>query len=167
MGEPCVRQSVASATRDLLALARGLLSSDGHELTQTTLDRVSDTLHAAALDGDARAQVKDGRLARELRHVGLGQAGITGAGDANAARRAEAEEIERERIQRLKAARRAEADSRRVAERAERDLDSAQARRVAAADSLREVEEALTVARSAAERAKLEHDRAQQVLDRL
>jgi hypothetical protein len=155
------------AVRELAELARGLLSSDGHEVTQTTLDRVSDTLHAAALDGDARAQVTDGRLARELRHVGLGQTSISNAGDPNAARRAGANEIERERTQRLKAARKAEADARRAAERAERDLNSTQARRGAAADSLREAEEALAAAREHTERAKLEHARAEQALDRL
>jgi hypothetical protein len=57
----------------LVASARGLLtSSDGGELSASAVERVSETLHAAALDEDARAQVRDGRLARELRHAGLG-----------------------------------------------------------------------------------------------
>jgi hypothetical protein len=56
----------------LVIAARGLLTSDGHELSASTLDRVADTVHAAALDDDARAQVLQGRLERELRHVGLG-----------------------------------------------------------------------------------------------
>jgi hypothetical protein len=57
---------------ELLDAARGLLSSEGHGLTQATLDRVADTLHAAALDSDAQSEVRDGCLTRELRHVGLG-----------------------------------------------------------------------------------------------
>lgn len=75
-GDPhALRTAVARERRavdELTELARGLLSSDGHQLTQTTLERVSESLHAAALDPDARAQVRDGCLTRELRHIGLG-----------------------------------------------------------------------------------------------
>lgn len=72
------RESVAA----LVEVARGLLSADGHELSATTLERVSDTLHAAALDDASREQLRDGRLERELRHIGLG----LGAGVAEAPR---------------------------------------------------------------------------------
>jgi hypothetical protein len=61
-----------AAVDTLVAAARGLLDSDGHELSPAVLERVADTLHAAALDEDAREQVRAGRLERELRHVGLG-----------------------------------------------------------------------------------------------
>jgi hypothetical protein len=166
---------------ELAELARGLLSSDGHELTPATLDRVSETLQAAALDEHARAQVKDGCLARELRHIGLGQAGAAshpgtsrGAGrptkparEPDGAHRAEAKRAERERAELLKAASKTEASARRAAERAERDLDAAQTRRDQAADSLREAEQALTAAHEVLERAKLEHDRASEELGRL
>src|SRR4051794_23917258 len=64
-------QRERAAVDDLVATARGLLGSSGNELSQTMLDRISDTLNAAALDEDARAQVRDGRLVRELRHVGF------------------------------------------------------------------------------------------------
>ena len=37
-----------------------------------TRERVSDTLHAAAVDPDARAQVSTGRLVKELAHAGFG-----------------------------------------------------------------------------------------------
>src|SRR6201989_2332392 len=63
-----------AAVDELSGAARGLLTSQGHELSQTIIDRVADTLNAAALDDDARALVKGGRLERELRHVGLGVA---------------------------------------------------------------------------------------------
>ena len=56
----------------LVEAARGLLSSDGHELSPAIVERVADTLHAAALDAGAREQVHDGRLEKELRHAGLG-----------------------------------------------------------------------------------------------
>ncbi|MDP1849619.1 MAG: hypothetical protein Q8K79_17670 [Solirubrobacteraceae bacterium] len=61
-----------AAVDALVQAARGLLSSDGHELSPAVVERVADTLHAAALDEAAREQVREGRLARELRHVGLG-----------------------------------------------------------------------------------------------
>jgi hypothetical protein len=69
----------------LVALAQGLLSSGGQELTATTVERVAETLHAAALDDEARQEVSDGRLVRELRHVGLG-GGLGGAVTAPPAR---------------------------------------------------------------------------------
>ncbi|HJS93873.1 MAG TPA: hypothetical protein VJ741_06390, partial [Solirubrobacteraceae bacterium] len=61
-----------AAVDGLTKAARGLLTTEGHELSPTIIERVSDTLHAAALDDDAREQVREGRLERELRHVGLG-----------------------------------------------------------------------------------------------
>ncbi|HVF77220.1 MAG TPA: hypothetical protein VNA28_02895 [Solirubrobacteraceae bacterium] len=61
-----------AAVDGLVEAARGLLNSDGHELSPSIVERVSDTLHAAALDEGAREQVRGGTLERELRHVGLG-----------------------------------------------------------------------------------------------
>jgi hypothetical protein len=61
-----------AAVDTLVQAARGLLDPDGHELSATVVERVADTLHAAALDESAREQVRAGRLERELRHVGLG-----------------------------------------------------------------------------------------------
>ena len=72
------------AVDELTEAARGLLSSEGHELAQATLDRVSDTLHAAALDEDARGAVQDGCVVRELRHVGLGAFGELAGSPAGA-----------------------------------------------------------------------------------
>jgi hypothetical protein len=60
------------AVEDLVKAAGGLLTSEGHELGSAIIERVSDTLHAAALNEEARRQVKAGTLQRELRHVGFG-----------------------------------------------------------------------------------------------
>lgn len=65
-------EAARAAVQRLVETARGLLTSDGHELSETVVERVADTLHAAALDEHAREQVREGRLERELRHVGLG-----------------------------------------------------------------------------------------------
>ncbi|MDQ3676944.1 MAG: hypothetical protein M3401_09105, partial [Actinomycetota bacterium] len=46
----------------LVDAARGLLTSDGHELSPVIVERVADSLHAAALDEGSRARVRDARL---------------------------------------------------------------------------------------------------------
>ncbi len=56
----------------LTQAAHELLSGEGHEPSAATLERVSDTLHAAARDERARDLVRGGCLERELRVVGLG-----------------------------------------------------------------------------------------------
>ena len=151
-----------AAVDGLSQAARGLLTTQGHELSQTIIDRVSDTLHAAALDEDARAQVSDGRLERELRHVGLGMtAAVPGAPPAHtrtpknpaakpkkadAADRAVAEERAKERAQARSEARAAEREARRRVERATRAAGTALERRNKAAEALEDAEETLVEA---------------------
>jgi hypothetical protein len=164
----------ASVTK-LVEAASGLLTSEGHELSPSILERVSETLHAAALDEHARARIEDGCLHRELRHVGLGAdlgirtrtASGSGAGKQRASRKAAARDTERPaaqaergRSERSKEARRAEADAGRHAERAGRALKSAQQRRDHAADALAKAEAALRDARARAEEAEAAHQRA-------
>jgi hypothetical protein len=181
-----LREAVARERRAVEALgaeARGLLSADGHELTAATLEKVSGTLHAAALEPGAREQVEGGRLERELRHVGLGEFGgpLTAAPptptrtprskpkrDAKATQQREAEkEAQRQRAAALKAARQAERDARRAVQRAQRDLQTAEGRREDAATALAEAESAVTTAREQAERTARAHDETQAEIDRL
>jgi hypothetical protein len=150
------------AVQKLADAACGLLSSEGQELSETMVERVSDTLHAAALDDDAREQVSAGRLERELRHVGLGGAAFASgsaapvrpAAEKPAARskesaadraaeraaRADREREERERAGVRTEARATEREARRRAERAERATKLALERRDKAAEALREAE---------------------------
>ena len=165
------------AVQTLTDAARGLLSSEGHELSDTMIERVSDTLHAAALDDDAREQVSGGRLERELRHVGLGGLGAFGGGSAppqaderaakraatrrtgsdgnnkQAGERADRERTARERAEAQEEARRAaratEREARRRAERAERAAKLALERRDKAAAALGEAEAELESAQEA------------------
>jgi len=140
-----------AAVQQLTSTARGLLTSEGHELSATMLERVGDTLHAAALEPDARARVADGSLERELRHVGLGESSPT---RARAAPRPKPDKgAARKRDERVKAARRAVADARRAAERASRALRSAEERRDRAASALVEAEASVSEARRAADEA--------------
>ena len=166
----------------LVEAASGLLTSEGHELSPSILERVSETLHAAALDKRARARIGDGCLHKELRYVGLGaDQGIrTGAATGSGRRKPRASrkaagrdakrpgaEEERERSERSKAAGRAEAEARRLAERAGRALKSAQQRRDHAAASLAKAEAALRDACARAEEAATAHQRARHTREHL
>jgi hypothetical protein len=64
-----------AAVDALATAARGLLIATGHQLSPGVIDRVVETAHAAAFDEDARQSVREGRLERELRHVGFGAGG--------------------------------------------------------------------------------------------
>jgi hypothetical protein len=153
-----------AAVDHLTHRARGLLSSEGHELTSATLERVSATLNAAALDEDLRAQVSDGCLVRELHHVGLGGLGASGPSrrgarsePASKKRAARPQEKGPERKQTRSAqaaqaaqARKAEAEARRRVQRTARELKTAQSRRDRAADEFRRTKEALHDAEAAA-----------------
>ncbi|MFL5864737.1 MAG: hypothetical protein ACJ780_28905 [Solirubrobacteraceae bacterium] len=179
-----------AAVDDLVQTARGLLTSGGQELSATTLERVADTLHAAALDDEARSQVSEGRLVREVRHVGLGVGGGEAAGPAPAPsapsrgadasrrgekagrtadkqRRAAEAAHQREREDARKQARANERDAAREVERAERALHSAQDRRARAAEALRQAEEAVAEAQAGCEAAIAARRRAKQQLDNL
>jgi len=155
-----------SAVDALTQAARGLLTSQGHELSATIIERVNDTLHAAALDDDARAQVRDGRLERELRHVGLGM--IAGAVPARTrarpapaaapkadtkAERAERARAERERAQARAAARKRRDQAALRLERAERALAEAERVLADAERALAEAEHARADAEAQLEQA--------------
>ena len=185
-------ESERAAVDALVALARGLLSSGGQELTATTVERVADTLHAAALDDEARREVSDGRLVRELRHVGLG-GGLGGAvaappsrpasgrpdtgakrpkptrerKEAETAReRKEAEAAElRAREEARKQARALERDAAREVDRAERAVRAARERRERAAEALSQAEAAVQDAEAGVDAALAAHRQAKQRLD--
>ena len=149
-----------AAVDHLTHRARGLLSSEGHELTSATLERVSETLNAAALDDDLRAQVSDGCLVRELHHVGLGGLGASapsrrGARSKTASKKRAARpqekgpEHKQTRSAQAAQVRKAEAEARRRVQRTARELKTAQSRRDRAADEFRRTKEALHDAEAA------------------
>ncbi len=168
-------ESERAAVERLVAAGRGLLGSGAGA---AVLDRVAETLHAAALDDDARAAVTAGRLERELSHVGLG-ATPTGqpqprAKPATAPRsrvdrdereraareRAEAARREQDRAQARRAARAAEATARRELESAERGAHAAVDRRDRAAAALAAADQELAAAQARVAVAAAEHRRA-------
>jgi hypothetical protein len=168
------------AVSRLVERARGLLESKGQPPSQTILDRVSQTLEAAALDGHARGVVEAGCLERELQHIGLGAGGFSAqpaqpaaptqvkstkaGGSQESSSRAMQKRRERERAEQMKTDRKAEQDARRIAERADRELSQAQQRRDDAADALAEAEDQLAQARDRAERAADEHRQAEETV---
>jgi hypothetical protein len=170
----------------LMERARGLLSTEGHELSQTMLDRVAETLHAAAVDDEIRARVQEGSLTKELRHMGLGATGAVLTSPAPGARTAQARtrgkppgpapepqptraaaDVDRERASHREAARNAEFDSRRAAQIAEKALGKAQERRERAAAALQQADDELKATRVRAREAERAHKRARQELDRI
>jgi hypothetical protein len=60
-----------AAVERLVDAARGLLSASGGDLSETTIERVRETLHAGAIDPGAREDVAGGRTARERAPQGL------------------------------------------------------------------------------------------------
>lgn len=161
------------AVEKLAGGARGLLTSDGHELSPTILERVTDTLHAAALDDEAREQVREGRLERELRHVGLGMGAVSAPAAPRAKRaptrkqaadRAAQERAERERAEARAAARATEREARRRLERAERAAAVAVERRNRAAAALHDAEAELADAQAERDEAETELREAERVL---
>jgi hypothetical protein len=65
-------QREQAAVGELVRAAGGLLTEKGRGLGDPILDRVRDTLHAAAVDDEIREAVEKGRLEREARAAGLG-----------------------------------------------------------------------------------------------
>jgi hypothetical protein len=187
-------QAERAAVDALVSVARGLLTSEGDDLSAAIIEKVADTLHAVALDHDARRELHDGRLERELRHVGLGVGDLPeapparpaakpkkparakparGADDSGAEaerlarERAEAQRAERERAKARKAARAGESAARRLADRAARALQVAEERRERAAQALRDADGALATAREEAATARDAQRRSREELERL
>jgi len=135
-----------TARERVVETARGLLTAEGEELSAAVLERVDETLHAAALDDAAREQVRGGRLERELRHAGLGFGeGVLAAGPPKAKPRKPAAEP------------RATAKPKQAAPKSKRSGKGAAKREQAAADRAAERER---VAAERAEQQRLDEERA-------
>ena len=77
------RETVAA----LLASAEDVLRSAGHPATEATLQRIRDTLTAAAGDEQGAELVRDGRLTEDLDPAGFGPFAPGAAGERKAPRR--------------------------------------------------------------------------------
>jgi hypothetical protein len=151
-GDPGSLREAVDAERGavdaLMDRGRGLLSAGGVELSAARLERVRETLHAAALDEEARALLSAGCLERDLRHIGLGSLDSGPAAPARPARR--------------------DGGKKRAAEAAAAGQAAAQAeRRQQAQDRLRDAERTLAAVQQDLESAVRERDWAQRALDDL
>jgi hypothetical protein len=116
------------AVRALVAAARTVLSG---RATSQVLDRLSQTLRAAAVEPRVAPALAAGRLAEELHPVGFGP--LEAVAPKRRPQSARAQAAERERLKALRAdARRLVADARRAAQAAdEAERDAARLRRTA------------------------------------
>jgi hypothetical protein len=137
---------------ELMDRAEGLLDADGRTLAAGVLERVSETLRAAAIDPECRAQVQDGCLTRELRFTGLSGFSAAAAATPRESRRAE-EQPAQQRQKQIKTARDEERQARhdlqeaqKQLRQADRELASAQGARDQAAKNVESAEEALAEA---------------------
>jgi hypothetical protein len=142
------------ALRKLTERARSLLGEAGRPATDATLERISTTLSAAAIDESVREALKAGRLDRELEPLGFDAlAGMqvaprpARATDTTVADRRKQEADERRRRERRARVHDLERDAR----EAERAADRAEA-------DARKKREAADAARTAADRAASELD---------
>jgi hypothetical protein len=163
------RGAVARLTEE----ARSVLSAGGQDASSTRLEQISDTLHAAALEDEARAQVKGGRLERELRHVGLGGVAAAAAPRRSPGKRPasqkprsspEARKGEAQARDEAGRQRKEETEARARMKRAARAVEAAEERLDRAAERLREAEQRLAAAREVLARATHDHRRAQAAL---
>lgn len=154
-GDPGAVQEAAGAERTavegLVAAARGVLADAGRPATDATLDRVRDTLHAAASDDTVRELVRAGRVVEDAEATGFALAGLSpgkGAKRPAAARPRKADRA---------AARRKEAAER---------VKQAQAELAEAEGAVREAERALARAEKEADRRRGALERAERALER-
>jgi hypothetical protein len=155
-----------AAERERSAVDALLSVATGEGMSGAVSDRVAGTLHAAALDTDARAQVCAGQLVEELQHVGFG--GDSARSHAAPKRAEERERTEQRRLtEERRQARDDERDARRRLQAAERALASAEERHAATRTALKDAEHKLAEARVEAEAASAAHGTAQRALDSL
>ena len=133
-------RSEREAVEKLVEAAEEILTACGQRAGEPTLQRVRDTLHAAAVDEDVREVVRSGRLVRELQAVGFGatmpaarpRPGAKRRGKPSREARAELARIERDVAAAHRRLERAEADRDRAAadvRALERRLADAKAKR--------------------------------------
>ena len=168
-----------AAVARLVQRAAVILEAAGRPARGDVLERIGETLHAAAADPDIRVDVERGRLTRDRAAVGLGPSVPAGAtrragkrprAAAKPAQQAEPSPAALEELRaaeaEAKAAERMHAAAERAVTRATRALDDAESNYEAAREELRQAREELgaaqraeATARAAADAAAAEADR--------
>jgi hypothetical protein len=186
-------ESERAAVGGLVGRAADVLTAAGRAPRGDVLERIGETLHAAAADAEVRDDVERGRLVRDRASVGLGPTVAAGATRRAASRRkgpgtAEAgadttaagepdppaaprvDPAAREQLRAAeadaKAAQRVQISAERAIERATRTLGYAEANWERAQDALREARAELGASRKAAADARKAADAAAEEVDR-
>jgi hypothetical protein len=154
------RQDERKALGVLTEAARKVLGETRQTPSQSTLDRVTETLHAAALDPELAQQVRQGRLTRETRALGFGfesiafpseaegrRGGTNKASERRTKERAAAKAEQRAAKDRVREARRALANAEQALAEQQRALAHAESELASRRSDLRTSEAALEGAR--------------------
>ena len=154
------RDDERAAIAELAGAASSLLTEAGHPASEATLDRVRETLHAAAADKQVGQRVRAGRLEREEATTGFGFGGPQPAARAKPTSEAKRGQGPKRRQAKDEAARAKAAQER----RAEREKRARKKRR--AEERLREARSALREAERAVQRQARELERSEAALQR-
>lgn len=149
-------RAASESQRDAIAAVVELASAEGHGDSPAIVDKVGDTLHAAAAEKELAKTVRAGRLEREQRGATLTVGFVT---DTDAEPNPDPAGLRTAQLELRRADRDAKA-ARRKEERAEAGLERARTQ-------LEHVEEMVRAARIAREGAEAELERAQRQLDEL
>ncbi len=149
------RDGERRAIAELTGAAEALLEEAGHSTSEATLERVSETLHAAVVDESLGRRVREGRLDKEEQITGFGFDTLPAA-PAKPARTT--------RGQKRRTTQAQPAQDKRAEERKARELEAAQAKHRQAEESLRAVRRSVKDAERAVKSQARELERAEGVL---
>jgi hypothetical protein len=151
------RDGERRAIAELTGAAEALLKEAGHPTSEATLERVSETLHAAVVDEGLGRRVREGRLDKEEQATGFGFGNLPAAPAAKPAVRATRSQARRTKQDQPVQEKRAE-------ERKARELEAAQEKHRQAEESLRAVRLAVKDAERAVKSQSRELERAEREL---
>jgi hypothetical protein len=150
------RDGERRAIAELTGAAGALLEEAGHPTSEATLERVSETLHAAVVDESLGRRVREGRLDKEEQITGFGFDTLPAAPAATPARTTRSRKRSTKQDQ--------PAQEKRAEARKARELEAAQVKHRQAEESLRAVRRAVKDAERAVKSQARELERAERVL---
>jgi hypothetical protein len=151
------REGERKAIAELTGAAEALLKEAGHPTSEATLERVSETLHAAVVDEGIGRRVREGRLDKEEQATGFGFGNLPAAPAAKPAARATRNQTRTTKQDQP-------AQDKRAEERKARELEAAQEKHRQAEESLRAARRAVKDAEQAVKSQARELERAEHVL---
>ena len=163
------RDGERRAIAELVGAAEALLKEAGHPASEATLERVSETLHAAVVDEGIGRRVREGRLDKEEQVTGFGFGNLPDTVEAERATQTTRATLTKPatratRGQTRKTKQEQTAKEKRARERKAREIEAAQNKHRQAEESLRAVRRAVKDAERAVKNQTRELERAERVL---